>query len=189
QFISDGTRIIRGPLYTGPALYFNMTIHPFEMPEFRQALAYAIDRDENGFISLAQSGKRQVMMSGFADSVAETWLTDDTKAALNHYDFDVAKAEEILLGLGFSRDGDGNWQDDTGAAMEYELTAPAEYADWSAAAENTAEQLTAFGIPTTFRGVNFQQHPVDVRASDFQLAIRDWGAGNPHPSFAYIKNF
>ncbi|MCB8944238.1 MAG: ABC transporter substrate-binding protein [Ardenticatenaceae bacterium] len=189
QFIADGTRIIRGPLYTGPALYFNMTIHPFEMPEFRQALAYALDRDENGFVSLAESGKRQVMMTGFADSVAGTWLTDETKAALDHYDYDVAKAEEILLGLGFSRDSDGVWLDDTGARMEFELTAPAEFADWSAAAENVAEQLTEFGIATTFRGVNFQQHPVDVRAGDFEMAIRDWGAANPHPSFAYRTDF
>lgn len=189
QFIADGTRIIRGPLYTGPALYFNMTIHPFEMPEFRQALAYAIDRDENGFVSLADSGKRQLLMTGFADSVADTWLTDDTKAALNHYDYDVAKAEEILLGLGFSRDSDGVWLDDTGARMEFELTAPAEFADWSAAAENVAEQLTDFGIITTFRGVNFQQHPTDVRAGDFQMAIRNWGAANPHPSFAFDTDF
>jgi len=43
------------------------------------------------FVSLADSGKRQVMMSGFADSVAATWLTDETKAALNHYDYDEAK--------------------------------------------------------------------------------------------------
>ena len=189
QYIADGTRIIRGPLYTGPALYFNMDIHPFEVPEFRQALAYAIDRDENGFVSLAQSGKRQVMMSGFADSVADTWLTDETKAALDHYDFDPAKAEEILLGLGFSRDSDDVWMDDTGARLEFELTAPAEFADWSAAAENTAEQLTEFGIPTTFRGVTFTQHPIDVRAGEFELAIRDWGAGNPHPHFSYNTNF
>lgn len=189
QFVQDGTRIIRGPLYSGPALYFNMTIHPFELPEFRQAMAYAIDRDENGFIALGESGKRQVLMSGFADSVAETWLSDDTKSTLNHYDFSRAKAEEILLGLGFSRNGDGNWLDDTGAELVFELTAPAEFADWSAAAENTAEQLTEFGIPVTFRGVNFQQHPVDVRAGDFQMAIRNWGAANPHPSFAYNTNF
>jgi peptide/nickel transport system substrate-binding protein len=189
QFISDGTRIIRGPLYTGPALYFNMGIHPFEVPEFRQALAYAIDRDENGFVSLADSGKRQVLMTGMADSVAESWLTDETKAALNHYDYDPAVAEEILTGLGFTRDGDGVWLDDTGARMEFELTAPAEFADWSAAAENTAEQLTDFGIATTFRGVNFQQHPVDVRAGEFEMAIRDWGAANPHPSFAFLTDF
>ncbi|MCB0020852.1 MAG: hypothetical protein KDE09_23820, partial [Anaerolineales bacterium] len=189
QFIADGTRIIRGPLYTGPALYFNHAIHPFELPEFRQAMAYVIDRDENGFVSLAESGKRQVYMAGFADSVAEAWLTDDTMAALNHYDYNEAAAEELLTGLGFTRDSDGVWLDDTGARLEFELTAPAEFADWSAAAENVAEQLTSFGIAVTFRGVNFQQHPVDVRNGDFELAIRDWGAANPHPQFAFNTDF
>ena len=52
--------------------------------------------------------------------------------------------------------------DETGKRLEFELTAPAEFADWSAAAENLAQQLTEFGIKTTFRGVNFQQHPIDV---------------------------
>jgi peptide/nickel transport system substrate-binding protein len=189
QFIADGIRVIRAPLYTGPALYFNMDVHPFELPEFRQAIAYAVDRDENGFISLADSGRRQVNMTGFSDNLAANWLTEETLAQLNHYDFDVARAEELLTGLGFTRDTDGVWLDDTGARMEFELTAPAEFADWSAAAENLAEQLTEFGIATSFRGVNFQQHPVDVRAGDFQMAIRAWGAGNPHPHFSYDINF
>lgn len=189
EFMSNGTRIIRAPLFSGPALYFNHAIHPFELPEFRQAIAYAIDRDENGFVSLAESGRRQVLLSGFSDNMAPNWLSDDTQAALNHYDFDREKASEILEGLGFSRDDDGVWLDDTGARMEFELSAPAEFADWSAAAENAAQQLTDFGIQTTFRGVNFQQHPTDVNNGDFELAIRGWGAGNPHPHFAYDNNF
>jgi peptide/nickel transport system substrate-binding protein len=72
--------------------------------------------------------------------------------------------------------------------MEYELTAPAEYADWSAAAENLAEQLTDFGIATAFRGVQFQQHPIDIQQGNFELAIRDWGSGNPHPHFSYNRD-
>ncbi len=56
QFISEGIRIIRGPNYNGPALYFNHTIYPFNVPEFRQALAYAINQEENGMVSMAESG-------------------------------------------------------------------------------------------------------------------------------------
>jgi len=189
EFIAQGIRVIRAPLYTGPALYFNHDVHPFELPEFRQAVAYVIDRDENGFIALAESGRRQMWMTGFSDNLVENWLTDDTKAKLNQYDYDTAAAEELLTGLGFTRDTDNVWKDETGKRLEFELTAPAEFADWSAAAENVAEQLTEFGIATTFRGVNFQQHPVDVRNGDFELAIRDWGAGNPHPHFSYNTNF
>lgn len=189
EFIAQGIRVIRPPIYTGPALYFNMTVHPFELKEFRQALAYAIDRDQNGTISLGDSAKRQVCMCGFSDNLTDLWLTDDAKGTLNAYEFDTAKAEEILTGLGFTRDTDNVWLDDTGARMEFELTAPAEFADWSAAAENVAEQLTAFGIKTTFRGVAFQQHPIDVDDGKFQLAIRGWGAGNPHPQFSYVFDF
>lgn len=188
EFINLGYRIIRPPIYSGPALYFNHTIHPFELKEFRQAMAYAINKDENAFISLGESAKRQVCMCGFSDNLTPLWLSEGVRAALNPYEYDLAKAEEILTGLGFTRDSDGVWKDDTGARMEFELTAPAEYADWSAAAENTAEQLTAFGIKTSFRGVNFQQHPIDVNEGKFQLAIRGWGAGNPHPSFALETN-
>lgn len=189
QYIDQGIRIVRAPLYTGPALYFNHNIYPFNLKEFRQALAYAIDRDENGFIALGESGRRQVTMTGFSDNLAGNWLTEETQGQLNSYDFDRDQASAILEGLGFSRNADGNWLDDQGNALSYTLTAPAEFADWSAAAENVAQQLTDFGIPTTFRGVNFQQHPVDVRAGDFELAIRDWGTGNPHPHFAYNVNF
>jgi peptide/nickel transport system substrate-binding protein len=189
QYIDQGIRIIRAPLFTGPALYFNHNIYPLNVKEFRQALAYAIDRDENGFVSLGQSGRRQMYMTGFSDNLVANWLTEETQAELDQYDFDRDQASAILEDLGFSRNAQGNWLDDQGNALSFTLTAPAEFADWSAAAENVAQQLTDFGIPTTFRGVNFQQHPVDVRAGDFELAIRDWGTGNPHPHFAYNVNF
>ncbi|MBV7328004.1 ABC transporter substrate-binding protein [Chloroflexi bacterium TSY] len=165
EFQSLGYRIIRAPIYSGPALYFNHTIHPFEMKEVRQAC-----------------------MCGFSDNLTDLWLTDEAKATLNPYQQDLDKAEELLTSIGFTRDDDGVWLDDTGARMEWELTAPAEFSDWSAAAENTAEQLTAFGFKTAFRGVNFQQHPIDVNEGKFQLAIRGWGAGNPHPHFALNNN-
>jgi peptide/nickel transport system substrate-binding protein len=189
EFIAQGYRIIRAPIYTGPALYFNHQVHPFEMKEVRQALAYAINKEENGFISLAESAKVQACMCGFSDNLTGLWLNEDVQSQLNPYEYNVEQAEEIFTGLGFTRDSDGVWLDDTGARMEFELTAPAEFADWSAAAENVAEQLTNFGVKTVFRGVNFQQHPIDVNEGRFQMAIRGWGAGNPHPVFSYEINF
>ncbi|MEZ4639567.1 MAG: ABC transporter substrate-binding protein [Caldilineaceae bacterium] len=185
EYISKGYRIIRPPIYSGPALYVNHDVHPFEMKEVRQALAYAINKGENAFISLGESAKPQECMCGFSDNLTGLWLTDEVKAQLNSYEQDLDKAEELLTSIGFTRDTDGVWIDDTGARMEWELTAPAEFADWSAAAENTAEQLTAFGFKTAFRGVNFNQHPIDINEGNFTLAIRGWGAGNPHPSFSY----
>ena len=189
QFISKGYRIIRAPTYSGPALYFNHAIHPFQMKEVRQALAFAINFEENAYFSLADSGVAQACMCGFSDNLTARWLGDGTPAAMNPYAQNLELAERILLTIGFTRADDGVWVDDTGARMEWELTAPAEYSDWSAAGVNVAEQLTNFGFKTGYRGVNFQQHPIDVNEGRFQLAIRGWGAGNPHPTFSYQNNF
>jgi peptide/nickel transport system substrate-binding protein len=66
--------------------------------------------------------------------------------------------------------------------LTFELTAPAEFADWSAAAENLASQLTAFGINTTFRGVQFQQQNEDVQQGKFTLAINAGAQATRTPS-------
>jgi peptide/nickel transport system substrate-binding protein len=90
-FDALGVRILRPPIYTGPALFFNYASNPlFADPKFRQAIAYAVDRDQNGAIALGRSGKRQVYMAGFSDNLLPTWLTADQLAALNTSDYDPA---------------------------------------------------------------------------------------------------
>ena len=185
-YIASGVRIIRPPIYSGPALFFNHTMYPFNVKEVRQAIAFAIDRHENGTVSLGESGKAVTYMAGFSDNMVPLWV--DT-GLFETYDLNVDKATKMLEDLGFTKNADGVWVTDKGDVMEYELTAPAEYADWSAAAENLAEQLTDFGIKTTFRGVEFRQHPIDVNQGNFELAIRGWGSGNPHPHFSFVADF
>jgi peptide/nickel transport system substrate-binding protein len=134
EYIDLGYRIIRAPNYNGPALYLNHTMAPFDKKEVRQAIAYAVDRNENGVVSLADSGKAVQNMAGFSDNLVPNWLSEETIGKLNKYEFDRAKAEEVLTGIGWTRDSDNVWMDETGKRMEFELTAPAEFADWSAAA-------------------------------------------------------
>ncbi|MBS1251308.1 MAG: putative ABC transporter-binding protein [Anaerolineales bacterium] len=189
QFESEGIRVLRPPIFTGPALYVNHDIYPLNVKKVRQAIAYAINRDENATVSLDESAIRQQYMVGFSDNLAPLWISEADLGKLNPYEYDPAKAEEMFKDVGFTKADDGVWVDDEGNRMEFELTAPAEFADWSAAAENLAEQLTKFGIKTTVRGITFTQHPTDVRQGKFELAIREWGAGHPHPHFSYVTNF
>jgi len=188
QYVDMGIRILRAPVYSGPAIYFNQDIYPFSRVEFRQAIAYAVNRDENGKVSLGQSGKAVQNMVGFSDILVSNWLTKEQMDKLNKYAYDPKKAEEILTKIGFKKGSDGVWLDDKGKKLEFELSVPAEYADWSAAAENLAEQLNKFGVKTTVRGVNFQQHPTDVNQGKFQMAIRAWGAAHPHPHFSFVQD-
>ncbi len=184
-FVDNGLRIIRPPTNSGPALFFNYNDKNLANPAVRQAMAYSIKRDENGAVSLGKSGIAVKYMTGFSDNAVPNWLSQDDIAKLNTYAYDLKKAEDVMTKAGYKKGSDGMWQDPSGKTLEYELTAPAEFADWSAAAENLAQQLTDAGFKTTFRGVQFQQHNSDVQQGKFQLAIRAWGAGNPHPFFSY----
>ncbi|WP_169239417.1 ABC transporter substrate-binding protein [Candidatus Roseilinea sp. NK_OTU-006] len=186
EFVSQGIRIIRAPTYSGPAIYFNHDVYPLGLKEVRQAIAYSVKRDENGKVSLGDSGVPHKYMVGISDNLIPNWIEADALAQMNTYDYNPQKAEELLTGIGFKKGDDGVWVDDKGKKLEFELTVPAEFADWSAAAENLANQLNQAGFKITVRGVQFQQHAKDIPAGNFVMAIRGWGAGNPHPSFSWI---
>ena len=166
-----------------------MKVHPFEIKEFRQAIAYAIDRTENGKVAFGQSGVPVKDMVGMSDNFADLWLTPDVIGKLNHYDLDKAKAEEILTGLGFKRDTDGVWMDETGKRMEFEYLFQAEFADWSGSAKNACEQLTAFGIKCTGRSITYTQFDTEIWNGNFQMASLTWGTARPHPHFSYDYDF
>jgi len=190
QFIEEGIRIIRPPIYSGPCLYFNHKIWPLNEIWFRKAIAYAINKTENGWVSLRYSGKRVELMSGLPREFEDQWLYPETKSKLDKYEYDPEKAAKILEEHGFTKGADGFWRYPNGTMVQFELSFPAEYADWSAAAQNVAEQLTKFGIKITPRAVTFTQHPQEVLDGKFQLAIRHWGGGaNPHPYFHYYAVF
>jgi len=184
-----GIRILRPPIFSGPAIFFNMKIHPFELPEFRKAVAHAINMDDNAYVSLGESAKNQIYMTGVSENIIGNWLTQDQLDEMDKYEYDEAKAAEILEGIGFTKGADGVWVDDQGNPCEYELIVPAEYADWSGAAENAAAQLTKFGIKTTMRGVTYTQIGDQVDQGDFQMAIQGWGSANPHAYYALYQGF
>jgi peptide/nickel transport system substrate-binding protein len=187
-FIEQGIRILRPPIYTGPALFFNNDVYPLDKKEVRQAMTYVIKRDENGTVSLGDSGKAVKYMAGFSDSLVPNWIPAADVAALNTYAYDETKATDLLTGIGFKKGSDGVWVDDKGKPLAFELLVPAEFADWSAAAENAAQQLNKFGFKITVRGIQFQQEVTEVRSGKFQIAIRSWGAANPHPYFSYVND-
>jgi peptide/nickel transport system substrate-binding protein len=189
SFIEKGIDIIRGPSYNGPALYVNHSVPPLDRVEVRQAMAYAIDREQNGFVSLGKSGIAHESMSGLSDNLVPLWLSADVQAKLNHYDYDVAKAAQILEGIGFKKGSDGIWVDDKGKPLAFELIFPAEFLDWAAAAENATKQLNDFGFKITAKGVQFQQQPQDVYDGNFQLAIRNWGTSSPFANASYLEPY
>ena len=185
SFEEQGIRILRPPTYSGPALYFNYAkIKAVADPKVRQAIAHAIDMDENATVSLADSAIRSKYMTGVSDVLIRDWVSDQDLAGMNPYEYDPDKATSMMEDLGFQKDG-GVWVSPEGERMEYELGAPAEFADWSAAAKNLADQLTKFGIKTTVRTVTFTQWEPRVQDGQFEMGIQAWGQGQPHPVYSF----
>jgi len=191
QFIEMGVKILRPPTYTGPALYFNYNHSKygelFRMKEFRQAIAYAINRSEAAIVSLGLSARPVKYMTGTSDALTVAWMRKEDLNKLETYEYNPSKAEELLKSIGLTKSG-GLWYW-KGEPVELELSFPAEYADWAATAENVAKQLEAFGFKVVLRAVTYTQHPVEVREGRFMMAIRTWGSAFPHPFASYNAIF
>lgn len=190
EFLNMGIRVLRPPVYSGPAILMNFaTLGDTFTKEARQGIAHAIDGDQIGFFSLAESGVPVTYNTGFSDNIINDWLDQEAIDGLNQYATDQEGAATLLEAAGWTRDGDA-WVQPNGEPAAFELTFPAEFADWSAAGQALTEQLTAFGIAIEPRAVTFTQQPIDVDQGNFQLAIRAWGSSNnPHPHFAYDTAF
>jgi peptide/nickel transport system substrate-binding protein len=187
-FVDMGMRIIRAPLFTGPALLMHWEkAAAFQDPRLRRAVAHAVNREENARVALGDSAKSHASMTGMSDILVPQWMSQADQAKLNKYEFSIDKAEALMKEAGYAKGGDGVWAKGD-QKLEFEMTFPAEFADWSASAQHLAESLTKFGIKIEPRGVNQAQHPIDVNEGKFQLAYRNWGTGNPHPQFSYIED-
>jgi peptide/nickel transport system substrate-binding protein len=188
-FQSNGFRILRPPVYSGPSLVFNYTTHPeFADAKVRQAIAYVLDRNENGTVALGESGKPCKFMAGFSDILVPDWISDADQQKLQAYEKDLDKATQLLQSAGWKKSGD-KWQTPAGKPAAFDLKFPTEFADWNPAATNAADQLNKFGFNITKRGITFTQLNPDVLAGKFDISLQGWGASNhPHPYFAYVQD-
>ncbi len=186
-FTQNGFRILKPPVYSGPALVFNYELHPeFNDVRVRQAIAMMIDYEANAKISLGESALACKYMSGISDNFIEDWIEDPD--SLTQYTKDVEKAADLLTQAGWKKSGD-TWQTADGKAAKYDIKYPTDFADWNPAASNAADQLSAQGITMAKRGVVSTQLTPDYSAGKFDICIQGWGAAVPHPYFSFYQNF
>jgi len=184
-FGDAGIRVIRGPGYTGPAIIFHWEkAAAFQDKRLRQAVAYAINKEESAKVTYGESAKAQKFMAGFSDNLVPLWVSAADQAKLNSYAFDLGKAASLMTAAGYAKGSDGIYAKD-GKKLEFELYFPSDFADWSSAADHAQKSLNTFGIKIVPRGAIRSQQLPDVNGGNFQIAIMGWGIGNPHPQQSY----
>ena len=190
-FAQAGIRIGRPPVFNGRGLGINFDKlgNVFGDKRVRQAIAHALDREQNAKVTYADSGKGVKAPTNIAEAWLPDWLKKEDIDKLNTYPYDVNKATQMLTELGWKKGGDGVWTAADGTRCDFEMLVEAEFADASASAQNIAEQLTKFGIKTAIRTVNFTQVPIDIDKGNFQLCSLQWGtSADPFPQFAFDSN-
>lgn len=187
-FTDAGIRVVRGPAYTGPAIAFHWEkAAAFQDKRLRQAVAYAINKEESARITYGESAKVQKFMAGFSDNIVPLWISEADRAKLNAYAFDLKKAADLMTAAGYAKGSDGIYAKG-GQKLEFELLFPSDFADWSSAADHAQKALNAFGIKITPRGAIRSQQLPDVNDGKFQITIMGWGIGNPHPQASFIQD-
>lgn len=179
SFVNAGIRITESPRGYGPALLFQHDTYPFNIKEVRQAMAYAINREQSAFLTNGIGATGTIYMSGLLDSMAPNMLPTDVLDTLNRYQYDLEAGAALMEQAGFTLNADGKWADAEGKTISVEYTFPADFADFSAAAQDATQQLNDFGFDITPRALPWQEAAAAIRAGDFQLSVWSWGSGSP----------
>jgi peptide/nickel transport system substrate-binding protein len=182
SFQGQGIRLITLPRGYGVALLFNHDVAPLNDVRVRQAMAYAIEREENAFLTNGIGATATVYMSGILDAQVPALMTEEGIAALNRYEYNTETASALMQEAGYTLNGDGKWADADGNLISLEYTFPAEFADFAGGAQNAIDQLNSFGFDVTARALPWAEAAQAIRESDFELSVWSWGAGSPFAS-------
>ena len=167
--------IITAPGESTTALHFNVTKGaPFEDKRFRQAVAYAVDRNDMVKRILLGDGE-----PGFMGNMAASspWAAPDLPA----YNRDVAKAKALLDEMGLQdANGDGVRDLPTGEAFAPELLITAASAK---PAELIKEYLRDVGINLQIKSVDAAGSDSAVTESRFEMALVGYGALGSDPDW------
>lgn len=183
--------LIRTPLQIATGIWFNQSIEPFDLTEFRQAVALVVDRERNAAVSLGPSGRAITYMTGYSDNLARTWLDEATQGSLDQYNTDLDRAASLLESVGFSRQGN-QWVGPDGAPVSFEIIAPTDFTDFLASARDVSEQLNDFGFDTTVRGIPAASRLEVIPQADYEVML-DFSMistpNHPHSSLNWNMGF
>jgi len=169
------------PLFSGPAIYFNLKRYPLNIKEVRQAICYAINK------TMATAAGYPISVpiarqTGFSIETCKLLLDPEVYNSLTDYSYNLTKAEELLKSAGFKRGSDGIWVSGNGTKLEFEWLIPGGWATGRVATQASA-QLAEFGIKTTIKAVEPSTCYENLQRGTFEMLNWFWGGGLPYPWF------
>jgi len=159
----SGITVVTCPLSWSAKLTINHQKEPLSSREFRQAIAYAIDR--NKLVQISLRGHAIAGSSGLMPPTSP-WFNPE----LPQYDHDPAKAKALLEGLGYRMEEGFMTKD--GKQLKLELIAPPNFKD---VGQFVTGQLEAAGIKIDFK--TLEAKTVDSRVQNWNFDLSIYGHG------------
>lgn len=142
--LADSHTIAEGNMNLVQGLFLNNAEVPFDIPDVRKAVNYAIDKQ--GILDMVSGGKGHIIGSNMFPGFTKYY----DGSLENFYGFDPEKAKELLKGAGY------------GGGLEFTITVPSNYAFHVDTAQVIVEQLKAVGINARIQKIEWSQWLKDV---------------------------
>jgi peptide/nickel transport system substrate-binding protein len=164
DFKAAGFTVLTAPPSWNGKLTINHQKEPLSSKDFRQALAYAIDRE-----ALAHVVYRGNAIAGSPGIMPPTsvWYNPDTP----QYDYNPQKARQLIESLGYNMLDNGYFYKD-GQLLQLSLIAATDYKDLG---QFITQQLESVGIDIDFQTLEAKTVDFKVGAWDFDLSIYGHG--------------
>jgi peptide/nickel transport system substrate-binding protein len=166
-------------------LWFNVTKAPLNDPAVRQAISYAINRQQLSTDGESNNEPPETSTAGMILPAQQGYLPASLAGNIPKTG-DSAKVSSILTADGYKQAG-GKWTKN-GKQITFNIEVPVEYTDYYTDAQLLAKQLSAQGFNVTVKGDPGSNGPniwtADLNDGNFSSAIH-WGAQGLTPYFTY----
>ena len=159
--LGDKYTVLEGTMNLVQALYLNNAEKPFDDVRVRQALCYAIDRQQ--ILDLAFDGYGTLLGSSMYPAFSKYFDDELT----NYYTYNTEKAKELLTEAGYPN------------GFDMTITVPSNYQSHMDTAQVIVEQLKAVGINATIQPVTWESWVQDTYSNrQFQSTVVGVDASN-----------
>ena len=156
------------------SLMFNHTLEPYNDPEFRRAVAYAVDRQSMS--ERAAFGYTPPASQAFVTIPGQEVYLDPAIPNQGVVPYDPAEAGRILDAAGYALDGDTRLGKD-GEPLELTFTVQRGWNDWQQAAEILRDNLQAIGIQVEIEANDPELVGESREIGEFEMAFDAPGGG------------
>lgn len=162
-------------------LFVNTAKYPFNLLPVRQAISYAIDREQLN--KVGESGYEPVASpTALILPANKSYLSPDY--ANTTFTVDPNMSAQLLASAGFAKGADGIYADKNGKKLSFAINVVSGWTDWITDCQIMVSQLKAIGMNVTVNAMAYDAYYNGLQMGNYSVAMSFTNPG-PSPYFLY----